>query len=149
MADETIVADTWLYETLTGDTALMAEVNGVHSTQASQAVALPYVVFEWLAGTDVMYVNAHRVWHSGVWVVRAVAQTGSWNDLSAAADRIDVLLHRESGFPTGWVDVWSAGWVIGRVFSSVRESAFRNAYSDEGRQYRELGGRFRIDVQKS
>lgn len=149
MADETIVADTWLYETLNSDSTLMAAVNSVHSTQASRTSILPYVVFEWLAGSDIMYVNAHRVWHSGVWIVKAVATTGSWNDLSAAAERIDVLLHRQSGIPSGYVDVYSDGMAIGQVFSSVRESAFRNAYSDEGRQYRELGGRFRIDVQKS
>lgn len=136
MADETIVADTWLYTTLTGDAALMAEVTGVHSTQASQDAELPYVMFEWLAGTDVTYVNGIRVWHSGVWVVKAVDDTSSWTDLQTAAERIDTLLHRQGGSPSG-----------GTVFTSTREAPFRASYSDEGVHYRELGGRFRIEVQ--
>lgn len=136
MADETLVGDTWLYATLTGDAALMAEVTDVHSTSRPQGSQLPAVVFEWLAGRDVTYVNGIRVWHSGVWIVKAVAQTSSWSDLDAAAERIDALLHRQSGTGAG-----------GTVFTSTREAPFRSSYSDEGVHYRELGGRFRIDVQ--
>lgn len=138
MAEETIVADTWLYETLTGDSALMAEVTGVHSTSRTRDSELPAVVFEWLAGTDVMYVNGIRVWHSGVWIVKAVDVTSSWTDVQTAAERIDALLHRQSGSPTG-----------GTVFTATREAPFRSAYTNEGVSYRELGGRFRIAVQKS
>lgn len=136
MADETIVADTWIYSTLTGDSALMGEVTGVHSTSRPRDSDLPAVIFDWIAGSDITYINGIRVWHSGVWVVKAVAATTSWADLQAAAERIDVLLHRQSGTAAG-----------GTVFTATREAPHRQAYSDEGVSYRELGGRFRIEVQ--
>lgn len=138
MADETLVADTWLHQTLTGDVALMAEVNSVHSSQAPQNAVMPYVVFDWLGGQDVTYVNGIRVWHSGLWVVKAVDEATTYSVLSAAADRIEALLHRQGGNPDG-----------GTVFTATREAPFRSSYSDDaGKSYRELGGRFRIEVQR-
>lgn len=135
--DETLVADTWLANTLTNDAQLMGEVNGVYSSEAPQGAPMPYVIFEWMGGTDVTFVNGIRVWHSGVWVVKAVDETTTFADLQTAAERLEALLHRQSGNNSG-----------GTVFTATREAPFRSAYSDDsGKSYRELGGRFRIEVQ--
>lgn len=135
---EPIVADTWLYATLSGDATLTGIVTSVEQGIAPAGTAVPYVVFGYLGGADLMVVDRIRVWHNGVWVVKAVTTGSDWTAITEAADRIDELLHRQSGTPSGGV-----------VLEAVREGVHRADYITDGVRHLELGGRYRILAQQS
>lgn len=134
--------DVWLQTLLAGDTALQALVGNparVYSDVADPAATYPFIVHQHQGSADVRGVGPGRIMLSGVWLVRAVAQTTTWTALAACADRIDRLLQGNPGGPAG---------TDGAVFSSVREQPFKQVENIEGgEQIRHLGGLFRILVQ--
>lgn len=132
---ETYTADKWLYATLTGDTTLMALVTGVYTWPVPQDTALPYVLFQEQSARDMQGMGPMRIWSTGTWLVRIVAETRSWGGaLETAANRLDVLLQAQSGTVTGG----------GRVFVCVREQPFRLVETVQSRQFRHMGGMYRI-----
>jgi hypothetical protein len=136
---ETLTVDRWLYQTLTGDTTLMALVTDVHTWPVPQGAALPYVLFQEQAARDVQGMGAERLWATGSWLVRVVSESASWGgDLEAAAKRIDTLLQAQGGTVSG-----------GTVFVCVREHPFRLVESAQSRQFRHLGGIYRIMARQS
>lgn len=135
---ETLTADRWLYNTLHGDAALMGLVEDVYTWPVPQGAALPYVLFQEQSARDVMGMGPHRIWSTGTWLVRAVAETATWGgDLEAAANRIDALLQAKGGVVVG-----------GQVFVCVREQPFRLVENANSRSYRHLGGIYRIMAQQ-
>jgi len=138
MPDETTRVDAWLHATLTGDATLVAllatgagYLDGVYKDEAPAGAGYPFVRFGYLGGVDVEGQKAHRILHSGLWLVAGVAQAREYD--SAIADRLDVLLHRASGTADD-----------GIIFSSTRDAPFRLSENDEGTDYRHLGGQYRI-----
>lgn len=134
---ETAVTDTFLYQTLTSD----ATISGIIGTRcyadfAPQGSALPAIIFQLQATTDLNGVGSQRVMVNNLYVVKAVMETASYGgNLATLAQRIDTLLHRQQlriGANSGYV--WCR-----------RERVFRLAeVGDGGKQYRHLGGVYRI-----
>ena len=139
MADETTRTDQWIYETLTGDSALTAIVGDrVHVDQAPAGTGFPLVVFSLEYARDVVTHNHTRVMVDGIYRIRVNKDSESYDDeMQAAADRIDALFDRSDGGTAGGAS----------IFTSVREEPYRRSLVDEGNQYKALGGLFRIWVQ--
>lgn len=139
MADEITRTATWLYDTLTGETDITDLVSTrVYSDFAPQGSTLPAVIFSLEYARDVTTAFHHRVMVDGLWRVRAVTDSGSFDDdLQALADAIDVLLDRSDG---GTADTAT-------IFTSVREEPYQSVVTDEGVRYHALGGVYRILVQ--
>jgi len=132
---ETFTADKWLYATLTGDTTLMALVTGVHTWPVLQDTPLPYVLFQEQSARDMQGMGPARIWVTGTWLVRIVAETRSWGGtLETTANRLDTLIQAASGTVTGG----------GRVFVCVREAPFRLVETVQSREFRHMGGIYRI-----
>jgi hypothetical protein len=138
---ETFVADSWLYAVLTGDATLMGlAAGGVHGyNNPNRSPLFPYVLFQMQgAGQDVRGVGTARIMAPMVYVVRGISEGNSFGgSLRQIADRIDTLLHAASGTAAG-----------GLVLVCVREQPFAlPETAPDGRQYRHLGGIYRLFVQ--
>lgn len=138
---ELSVAATWIYETLAGDSTLVAAIAsapgrdepGIYDEKAEQGATFPHVIFQDNGPDDVLGVGARRLIQSGEWLVRVVGQTRSYESLVTIADRIDTLLHLQDGSVSG-----------GAVEGCHRERPFRMAYDVEGKPYREMGGFYHL-----
>jgi len=141
MAIETVVAEQWLYATLSGDATLRGYltdgVNGVHMDMIRQGGGFPAVLIGNLSGEDLDAIGggATRIWTDMLYVVRGVAAGSSYaGTLASISQRIDALLHYKSGTATD-----------GTVWACRRERPFRMAeVGPGGEQYRHLGSIYRI-----
>lgn len=131
-------AETWLYSKLHGDSTLMALTpGGVYTWPVPANVAGAYVLYQMQSGMDIGLYGPARAGVNGLWLVRVVAETRSFGgNLLAAADRIDVLL--QLGARTA-----VAG---GAIFGCARMEPFQLVEPADGRQFRHLGGIYRIFV---
>lgn len=134
---ETVRVDEWLHDTLTADAALTALVAGrIYADLAPQTARWPAVVFNEQAPVDTLGVDGARLLTSGTWQVKVITDEPSWQGLGRqAADRVDDLLHGASG---------TAGGVT--VGTCHREQTVRFVEAVEGKQFRHLGGLYRINV---
>jgi hypothetical protein len=130
------VVDRWLYQTLHGDTTLMALISGVFADVAPPATVSPFLVYSLQDAIDVGTVNGLRIWTRATYQVRIVTDSESYGAIATAAGRVDTLLHRASGTVTGGV-----------VISCVRVEPFRYTELVSGKMYRHLGGFYEIQVQ--
>lgn len=138
---ETYGVDTWLYQTLTGGTALTALVGTrVYNEVVPQNAEYPYVVFNYVGGSDSVGVNQARIFTRGTWNVKGVDQLEppltSAERVAAIAEAIDGLLQKASGTVTGT-----------RVYACSRQSQFRLTDVQDGLVYRQMGGTYRIVAQ--
>ena len=138
-----MVAADWIYQTLAADetlTALLASAPsggpGIYDTDAEEGAPYPYVVFNLHDPNSVKGMGARRVWLDGLWIVRGVDECESFEELEAIADRIDALLHLQSGTVEA-----------GRA-EAFQEDPFELAYAGGGRKFRELGGAYRVYAQE-
>ncbi len=131
-------AESWLYSKLHGDATLLALVpGGVYTWPVPANIGGAFVLYQMQAANDIRGVGPARIGVNGLWLVRAVAETNSFGgNLLAAADRIDVLLQAASGTVTAGV-----------IWACVREAPFQLVETKDGRQWRHLGGQYRIWVQ--
>lgn len=106
---------------------------------APQGAPFPYILATCTdPGRDVVVVGAIRIATNPLYVVRGIAQGQQYSAaLQQIADRVDVLLHRQSGAITG------GGYMI----ASYRISPFRLPENNNGVQYRHLGGQYQTLVQ--
>lgn len=126
-------AEEWLVTTLADATLAGLVPSGVWNMQAPENTAYPLIVFQMMAGNDYAAVGANRIWTNLVYMVKVIGETADFSTLSAAAARIDALLHRASGNATD-----------GTIWSCVREQTIRLPDAIAGRQYRQAGGLYRI-----
>lgn len=144
MSSELDLVAGWLYSTLTADPVIAGIIaaGDVHEDVAPDDAGDPHIVFACLAPNDVRTgAGAYQVMTTGLWLVRAVTEGESYRgDLATLATRIDVLLDRKAAPVTG-----------GAVLSCVRERPHRMAERDAetGKQWRHLGGEYRIEAQIS
>jgi hypothetical protein len=108
----------------------------IYQGVAPQGAAQPFVVFQMLAGTDLMEVGAARVWANLLYLVKVTGQGSSFAALAAIADAIDTRLHKASGVTAD-----------GRVLACVREEPHTMTEITDGQQWRHAGGQFRLYVQ--
>ncbi|MBP8291937.1 MAG: hypothetical protein KAX65_04140 [Caldilineaceae bacterium] len=135
---EIVTAETWLYTKLHGDATLLALVpGGVYTWPVPATYSGQYVLYQMQSGVDIRGVGPSRLGVNGLWLVRVVAEALSFGgNLQTAANRLDVLLQAASGTATG-----------GTVWSCVREQPFQLVELANGRQFRHLGGIYRLWVQ--
>ena len=134
---ETTTAETWLYGVLSGDATLAGLVSTrIYGYLAPNSATYPLVVYQYQAGSDLMGVGTARIWSDSVYVIKAIAKAETFGTLKTIADRIDTLLHAESGSATG-----------GSVVGCVRERAYSLVEVVDTVQLRHLGGIYRILVQ--
>lgn len=135
---EIVTAESWLYNKLHGDGTLLALcTGGVFTWPVPAEYTQPYVLYQLQSGVDIRGMGPLRIGVNGLWLVRAVFEQPSFGgNLKTAADRIDTLLHAASGTATG-----------GTVWACVREQPFQLVEPASGRQFRHLGGIYRLWVQ--
>lgn len=131
----THIAEKWLVATLKGDAQLMSMVQGVYVDKVPSNVT-SYVLITNADAYDVSYVNKRIGWGKLIYAVRAVGEMGSYSDLVPASSRMHELLHRQRGSTDA-----------GKVLSCHREQPFRMIEQEGNREFRHLGGIYRIMVQ--
>lgn len=134
---ETIRIEQWLYTLLSGDATLTALVGArIYAYVAAQGAAMPFVVFNLQDGSDVMGVGTARIMFDGLYQVKGINEASSFASLKPIADRIDTLLQGNSG-----------SVLDGAILACTREQPLSYVETDEDRQYRHLGGLYRILAQ--
>lgn len=124
----------WLYATLSADAELVALVGSrIHAYEAPQGTAMPFVIYSYQGGHDVRGVGPGRIMVSALYQVKVVGQGTSVVGLAPIADRLDALLQAASGTVTD-----------GAVWACVREQPLAYPETDNGVQYRHLGGLYRV-----
>jgi len=91
----------FLYNTLTGDSTLMALVTGIYRGMAADGTVPPYVILSLQAGTDTLTANAVRLLTQPLYQVSAMGPASMSTQLAQAAARIDDLLKRTQGSVAG------------------------------------------------
>lgn len=135
---EVLDAAAWLEATLAGDAALAAlATGGVWEDVAPPEATHPFVVHQLLANSDDLLASGDRVIVAATFVVKAVTEAESYVPLIPLARRIDELLHLAAIADAG-DDSTLAG--------ARRVSTVRYPTVEAGRQYRHLGGTYRLDL---
>jgi hypothetical protein len=148
MAEETSLVADWLFDTLAADSAGAGSL-GVLSTGITSRIydslidqaqtTFPCIVFSMqVARDDLVLNNARRVWAQYLFQVKVIGKNHAYSQLTDLASRIDTLINRGSGTPTG-----------GNVITCVRERTLRFAENPDeaGIIYRHLGGLYDMIVQ--
>jgi hypothetical protein len=120
------------------DSALMAAApGGVFQGFADIGTVAPYALVVQQAGTDVLTVNAIRLFTTLLFQIKAIGPTASYVTIVTIADRIDALFKR-----TGPTMLSSGG-----VLACYREQSLAYEELVNGAQWSHLGGLYRIDLQ--
>lgn len=137
---ETNATEQWLNTTLKADAGLTTVVSTrVYNTRRPAGSLLPCVIFQLQApGVDFIVVGGARVWSPLLYLVTGLAEQASYEGvLATIADRIDAALSIKSGTNAA-----------GTVHTCLRERAFQFVEIVDGREFRRLGGLYRIQVSK-
>jgi len=136
---ETNAAEQWLSTTLKADATLTGLVSTrIYNTRRpSPTTPFPVVIFQLqAAGDDLLVLGGVRVWAPLLYLVRGIAEQTSYEGtLATIANRIDTLLHAQSGTATA-----------GTIWVAVRERAFQMSEIVDGRTFAHLGGLYRIQA---
>jgi hypothetical protein len=132
---ETARARAWIYTRLANDPTMQGLVGQrVYHGVAPAGTQFPYVVFQLLSpGNDLLVVGGARVWAEPLYLVKAVVKGTSTGQIEPVADRIDALLHAQSGTVTNGV-IWAA----------TRERPHEQPELTDGVMYQNLGGEYRL-----
>lgn len=137
MADETSRVARFLYETLSFDMELMSMASGVFESPAPQGSPYPLVCFSMQSALDTTTGDTlQRIFSHQLWTVFAVVEDVSFSAAVPIIDRVDALLDGTSGEADGAV-----------IYKVSREGSIRLVEEVEGKQYRHLGGEYRILAQ--
>lgn len=137
--NEAYAVDKWLYTVLHGDaTLLAAAAGGIHADAAPMGTTGVYVVYAMMANADLLTLSGVRMFNRNMYVVKAVGEGASYSVVKTAAERIDTLIRRTSGSVTGAL-----------ILSCVREEIVRYSELVEQKQFRHLGGLYRIQAQEA
>jgi hypothetical protein len=132
------IVQPWLYDVLTGDSALVDMVGeDISGALSPEALTPPFVSFLLDSGVDVLTgAGASRISVNTLYLVKAVAATTSWDDVGPIASRIDTLLH----LPYQVVTLDNGS------LSSIRERIVQYPEVQDGIAYLHLGALYRIRV---
>lgn len=135
----------WVISTQKADTALIAKaIGGCWQEHAPMGTLAPYTLTIEQANTDVLTLNAYRVFASLLLQIKAVGPSSNYDDLVIIANRIDALFSGPDG--TGIKNVpLSPGYML----SSYRESEISNGELVGGASWSNLGGLYRVLIQAS
>lgn len=135
---ETGVADRWIYGLLSVDATLAGLVGTrIYRGMAPLGATMPCVVFLFMpGGTDVRGTGTYNVMVSGRWVIKAIDRDQATTTANSIADRIDTLLHGQSGAVSG-----------GSVLGCVRDEPVSYIEQVDGAIYQHVGGIYQIWAQ--
>lgn len=126
--------ETYIYGRLSGDSALTAAVAArIYPEKPDEDAAYPLVVFARQSGLTMLGNSGAILWGNYLYQAEVWGETRSLNDLKAAADRIDALLHNPDG-----------ATVNGARIVSLREQPMGRNDDTEGVFRRSAGGLYRI-----
>lgn len=110
----------------------------IFSDYAPADALYPFIIFQVASpARDVRGVGVVRVMVDTIYIVKAVAQVASYDPLAPVAKEIDVAMTSPNVSTVG----------DGFVLSSMREEQFSMVEVEDGKQYRHLGGSFKIQAQ--
>lgn len=140
-AEDMIVAG-WLTSVLGGDATLqgLLGTQGVWDGPAPDNALYPLLRIDAQSpGYMVRGVGAVEVMADSLWLIRGIYEGTSYLPLKPIAERVHSLLHG------------AVAQVVtdGTIEAVARESIFRQRVSDAGKEFRHLGGIYRIYVQGS
>lgn len=142
MSIETLVAEQFLNARLRADTTLVSLLadgaNGIYSDVLPVQAGYPAVQVVYYSGADLTHLGNAHIWSDLYYIVRGVCEGGSFVPLSEIAKRLTAALDNAEGNTSS-----------GTVFGVVRTGPFRMAEADGERQFRHLGGYFRIFAKES
>jgi hypothetical protein len=122
--------DEWIYSQLAG----VAGGRRYIDDSAPDTATYPYVQFSMLSGQQMPVLDGTRLWGEYIYIVQAIARSGTWASVEAVADGIYTNLHQQTG---------TADSV--EVQTCFCEEEIRRAEVEEGgTRYRYLGWRVRI-----
>lgn len=129
----------YVVQRLAADATLMAACpGGVHDSVAPPDTAYPFVTVSDAGNASVDGVGDIRVGITALLTVVVVDEGESFKALQAAVERIETLLH---AFTTGTSAL--------AYVTSKREEEVHRRYSEDGVQYCEMGGRYRMFVRSA
>lgn len=144
------IAEAWIYGVLEDDATLEALLPGTNAATIWPGIAPtgtlePYVILAFQGGGDVNGLGSglSRIFSSFLYQVTAYGPYSTLGVLAPIAKRIDELLHGKSGT----ILAPDNTTVLGSVLSCVRERPLTLPEIAGGKQYRRLGGVYRIQVQ--
>lgn len=138
MASESQRVARWITQTLNADVVLMALITGVYEQPAKQGSLHPMVVFNQMSEVDIATGDSlKRIMTNSLWLVRGVVDDTSFETATSIADRLDTLLQNASGTADG-----------ADIFHCSREQGYRMVDDTSGKQFRHLGGIYRIFAQR-
>jgi hypothetical protein len=142
MSGDLARVDRWIYQVLTADAQLAGLVGTrIYADLAPQGVTGEVVIFAFLGGADKFQtLNSDSRSTNAIYLVRAIAQSSSYDAVRSAADRIDALLQ-----------VPTQGSLVDDVLITGvrREQPHQRKDLANGVPYVYLGGFYRILYQQS
>jgi hypothetical protein len=126
----------WIYSTLSGDSTLTGLVAGqIYGPLTPDEPVGTYVTFSLLSARDIRGVGTARIFADTIYMVKAVAQTTSMDDVLPTFDRVNALLDGKTH--TG---------PSGTVLSCSRNTVISYPEVIEGTAYLHLGGTYSIQA---
>jgi hypothetical protein len=137
---ETGLALQWLTSTLLNDATLTSLAPGSvwRGLAPTSVTTYPFCVYNFQAGSDLLTFNVTRIWSSQLFQVRCVGPASNTAGIMNAASRVDALLGRTSGTPTG-----------GIIYAAYRESPLLLEELVNGVLFSSIGGLYRLLVQQA
>jgi hypothetical protein len=138
------VINDWIDDTLTTDVTLQNLV-GAARVAAGQWVfedylpdeaPFPSIVYQNQSSVTVRGVGPVVIMEDTLYIVKVIAQVSSYNPLRAIANRIEFLV----------ADRHNIIRPDGEILGTAKDAPFQLPEVDAGRQYRHLGGIFRIQA---
>lgn len=131
----------WVATTMEADSALMAAATGgIYREYAPIDTPAPFVIVAQQVGTDVLTVNAIRLFTSLLLQIKMLGPSGPGGNYAAlvvGADRIDALFK----------SVRSVGLGTGGVLACYREQSIAYGELVNQQPWSHLGGLYRIELQ--
>jgi hypothetical protein len=130
------LVDTWLHAILSGDSTLSTAVGGrvIGDVGDIGTFAVPFVQHVFQSTRDISTADGTIIDTDSLYVVKVVGESGSWSALEPVAARIHTLIHGPGVTRT----------LSGGSLTCVRERIVKQIEEEAGRQYRHLGGQYRI-----
>lgn len=139
---ENLLAEKWIKDTFDADSApgglVQAATGGIWDGPARDGTKYPIVRYDPQSpGVEARGVSTTTIWLDSLWLIRGVVDGTSYEPLRTIASRIYALLHGSHDIAV----------TDGMIMWCVREQAFQQEIVEAGREYRHLGGIYRIVVQ--
>ncbi len=140
---EVDLIDLWVEDRLRSEALALSRIDAgledrIFNYAAPVGTKYPFIIFQAQAPPrDVRGVGPVRVMVSSLYIVKAVAQTLNYHDLRDVA----VVIDRAMTAPS------TQAVVGGLILTSIREGQFALPEVEDGKQFRHLGGEYRIQAQ--